>query len=1842
MKQRTKTVALCIIAIAVAITIAMPQKISAASDPKKPEATNVVYVTDDNDKKTGIKSFTISPFSYYNLSQDRNVNSEGERTLKLNDAKLLQIAKSQIFPKWSIIAEGIFREQADQLVTIEGSKMMSSSTAVAESFDRHFCTGKVSNGYISEDWSVDDLADELRQEKSSQKGKTCWDEVRVTGITQIDSLNGARTLMGQELRNCSDDDDVSKDDFLGNNHQKNEDKRRLPDLEDDKSGDGFANIVTCVNRAGASGDYDYVTFGLAVYGFDITPVAAENLKYVEAADETFPDGESIVKGQDILMGLAGDHIEKTGISFHNDEDEGTTSFLRNNTTQEVTQSSGLENSVTEESTLSTDETFEWGMEQEIGLELNLGGFGGIGAGAAENPAPCMFPRATVSMSNSWHELWSTTKSKSETQSATKTKNTNTELTLPGHTVAVVKQSLNNTKTSENYQQPVILSYKVAIFAMSGDYFNGAAGGIENSRYDKQWMSVIFDGSDDYETSGCKALGSLYNRAIVNKDTQGYDGAKGRYKTWCDKAAWVKSSKIDWNDISTVLSLDNRASHRITLGNGKKATTVKDLATELPLIEKAQMLTSKRESITSSVEEILPLYSLKSVGVKKGEQEYELTPGNTLYLNSIDLEGYNKYNAEFYEFDKDWGEWVLLDKDGDAIEDNQDGAITLVKDSNLDTQKVVVAPDGQNITEDHYLGWKLKDSAVITSNEELNRPERCMTIEEKGAVETPTILVHVKYSNNDIDNFEIGGTYKGAVGESVNLNHVLTADAVDSTGKIRGVPVYWESKGTTGITVDQSGQTTFTKKGTYQVRPYSFNTNNEKIVPRDDNQKPVWLEVVAQDKASLSSIVIHKPDFEATDTTLSEGITALGFDLASYTKFLDQYGEKWEGTDEDPLPVVKYSVSGPNGADIDRENILTITRPGTYKVTAKAYDQDGNDTGINIAPITIEVSEQEYLASITMDEPAMSRNELTLKDQDCIVVENLKGLLTYLDQNEEEWTGKKPNVTFSIAGEPSDAQIKGGNFYAYAPGTYTIVPSAEGYNINTISITIEEDSHLVLKSEDPGKQFLYSDDDEVELELERFIDATTGYGGKWKGKIPELKFTLDNATGSKIETKTVYDGEDDYVGTDKHFFKSNVPGEYIVHVQPQKASEYTEPIDDILVKVVKGKKIARIEFKDIEKEVDLEDLVVNVDGSDYPSIDFSKYLNYYDGFDNLIDPAKDHVKIPDCKYELQDSDKYKEDEYDLKGGTLTTYVPDYYAIKATMNVTNYDPKASGEEAKEDTFLEATTDISFYDINWMHHFSDWVTIEQPTCTEDGERVKQCDGGDGCMYHKDGEEHAACDVEIVDAIPATGHKWSDTYSYVEDKNYLCTVCEICGEKNEASITPCPEGIVDPPILKTEPTCTTGGEYEVTTEAGDTVTVTVPALGHLWDDKFSVTKAPTCAKLGQESIECTRCHEATREGEEYHRTIPKLEHVPGNWEYYVDEDGREYKETCEDYGIKVAICTNMVDGKPCDETLIDLIMPIGHKWKLAEESEPTCAQDGVKKYVCEHDATHTKTEFIPAEGHEWDEGVVTTKPTAEHAGVKTYTCKKCKATRTEVISNAKEAEAAARKAAEANKKAPDGTACGKGAGAAAAEKAITSARSDNDPAGSSFSILKVKSGKQTRSSITLNWTKAKGATTYMVFGNACGKNNKMIKLATLGNKNRFVVKKISKKLKKGTYHKFIVVALDKNDKVVSTSKIIHVATTGGKVTNPKKVTVKNGKKATSKLTVKKGKTVKVASTVTKASKKLKLTKHRVVMYESSNKTIASVGAKTGKIKGIKKGTCYIDAYTQSGVYKRIKVTVK
>ena len=57
------------------------------------------------------------------------------------------------------------------------------------------------------------------------------------------------------------------------------------------------------------------------------------------------------------------------------------------------------------------------------------------------------------------------------------------------------------------------------------------------------------------------------------------------------------------------------------------------------------------------------------------------------------------------------------------------------------------------------------------------------------------------------------------------------------------------------------------------------------------------------------------------------------------------------------------------------------------------------------------------------------------------------------------------------------------------------------------------------------------------------------------------------SNAKITKKTVFEDEDDYVGRDVYEFSSSVPGEYVVHVKPKKASAYASDIDDIYINVV---------------------------------------------------------------------------------------------------------------------------------------------------------------------------------------------------------------------------------------------------------------------------------------------------------------------------------------------------------------------------------------------------------------------------------------------------------------------------------------------------------------------------------------------------------------------------------------------------------------------------------------------------------------------------------------------------
>ena len=312
-------------------------------------------------------------------------------------------------------------------------------------------------------------------------------------------------------------------------------------------------------------------------------------------------------------------------------------------------------------------------------------------------------------------------------------------------------------------------------------------------------------------------------------------------------------------------------------------------------------------------------------------------------------------------------------------------------------------------------------------------------------------------------------------------------------------------------------------------------------------------------------------------------------------------------------------------------------------------------------------------------------------------------------------------------------------------------------------------------------------------------------------------------------------------------------------------------------------------------------------------------------------------------------------------------------------------------------------------------------------------------------------------------------------------------------------------------------------------------------------------------------------------------------------------------------------------------------------EKVPATCEKDGTEEYwkstdndniYADADATKKidKPKVIKKTGHDWGEWKVVKIATEKEEGLEERVCKNDPTHKeTRKIPKLTPPDKTAQMG-------EDGTPVGAGASDEAAEAAITNYSAEEDMDGTVFTALQAKASKVTKNSIKLTWKSVPDADTYVIYANKCGTKNKYLRQTTV-NGTSFTAKKVAgAKLKKGNYYKFMIVALDKDSNVISTSKTIHAATTGGKVGNDKSVVTKAKK---NKVSVKVGKTFKLKAKTKPVSKKLKVKKHRAVKYESTDTSVAVVSSK-GVIKGTGKGSCIVYAYAQNGVAAKIKVTVK
>ncbi len=295
---------------------------------------------------------------------------------------------------------------------------------------------------------------------------------------------------------------------------------------------------------------------------------------------------------------------------------------------------------------------------------------------------------------------------------------------------------------------------------------------------------------------------------------------------------------------------------------------------------------------------------------------------------------------------------------------------------------------------------------------------------------------------------------------------------------------------------------------------------------------------------------------------------------------------------------------------------------------------------------------------------------------------------------------------------------------------------------------------------------------------------------------------------------------------------------------------------------------------------------------------------------------------------------------------------------------------------------------------HTWVDVAVTKEPTCTEKGLKTIKC---------------TVCNTEATQEIDALGHtptydetgakvmetvyeniKISDNPTTIKWNNEDITVypgtadqtqydiCSRCGELfgNYNKVSGVHTFVVDEE------------------ETGKDVEAGIIKAAAAGEESIYGYVSNSCTETGYVWFYCTdeNCISVNGEGEIVTKNVTTKVPVRPRQHNLVDDTENSHPATCTVDGVAAQKCS--YDCGYTESTPI----PAAHTWGDPVTVAATCEVDGSITRTCAV-CNATDTTLIPATGHTWDDGVVTTAQTCVDNGVKTYTCTVCGKTRTEEI---------------------------------------------------------------------------------------------------------------------------------------------------------------------------------------------------------------------------------------------------
>ena len=506
-----------VLAMPSVLGLAVPFPVKAASD------ASVIYRYKNNAEsgsvkdRIGICSVNIDNKTYYDIHDgdpEKRLDPADQKTLfktVLQSGKDMKDGTDSLIGQWSFLAEQIYGTHSKVAARVNAN----------DGFAKNFTTENTRNkaGYA-------DISDALAQPEEHINGTRGNDYTKWSGISCADSLEEVRQLAADEIADAIHHKIKGSDVLQETESAEN----TLKQLNDDTGQDVVFSLVTCVDRAGRTFKYNYNTFGIAFYDFKLAVLAGDGLEYITKAQEY----ESL---QQAVENNAG------GVSFQtSSKKDPELSYCKNESTKEKNVGMELKqsHSLTIANTLETGKKYSYSemISPDTGLATGLPLLGEIEKKSGlEVTCGKALPTAYTG---------------AKEYSLSKENKVSNSITLPAQTAAGIESSGVATNVKLGYDCPVAVTYKTAIFSLSGVVYddNDKVQLFHTSGYRQGHFSTIF--GTDSEKGGTTAMDNLYNRAVKYVNTQNYEETYGQTVGWSEKRnderPADKINRLDWTGI----------------------------------------------------------------------------------------------------------------------------------------------------------------------------------------------------------------------------------------------------------------------------------------------------------------------------------------------------------------------------------------------------------------------------------------------------------------------------------------------------------------------------------------------------------------------------------------------------------------------------------------------------------------------------------------------------------------------------------------------------------------------------------------------------------------------------------------------------------------------------------------------------------------------------------------------------------------------------------------------------------------------------------------------------------------------------------------------------------------------------------------------------------------------------------------------------------------------------------------------------------------------------------------------------------------------------------------------